>query len=105
MHIIELTELETLIRFNAPIAIFDVRKPKAREADPALIAGAVPRPYDDVPSWTAEVTGKTVVCYCVHGHEVSQAAVMQLRRDGVDAYYLRGGLDGWKERSGALTTP
>lgn len=104
MHVIELMELETLIRFNASIVIIDVRKPKARAADPSLIAGAVLRPHDDVPSWAGEVIGKTVVCYCVHGHEVSQAAVMQLRRDGVDAYYLRGGLDAWKERSGSLTT-
>jgi Fe-Mn family superoxide dismutase len=37
-----------------------------------------------------------VVVYCVHGHEVSRATALRLRSAGVNARYLRGGIDGWR---------
>jgi Fe-Mn family superoxide dismutase len=36
-----------------------------------------------------------VVVYCVYGHEVGRATAMRLRAAGVNARYLRGGIDGW----------
>lgn len=103
MYVIDTDELETLMRFGAKIRVVDVRKPKARETDTARIADAVDRPFDDVDSWSSESENDgIVICYCVHGHEVSQAAVAQLRKSGRNAYYLRGGLDAWKAESGPL---
>jgi Fe-Mn family superoxide dismutase len=37
-----------------------------------------------------------VVVYCVYGHEVGRSTAMRLRATGVDARFLRGGIDGWK---------
>jgi Fe-Mn family superoxide dismutase len=37
-----------------------------------------------------------VVVYCVYGHEVGRATAMRLRARGLDARFLRGGIDGWK---------
>lgn len=103
MYAISSQELETLIRFNAPVAIVDVRKPKARSEDASRIVGAVDRAFDDVPAWKDEFAATSaVVCYCVHGHEVSQRAVADLRHHGIAAYYLKGGLDRWKAESGPL---
>ena len=104
MHAIHTHELETLLGVGANIRIVDVRKPKARENDPARIAGAVDRPFDDLESWANETENdnRVVICYCVHGHEVSQGAVQKLRDAGRNAFYLRGGLDAWKAESGAL---
>ena len=45
---------------------------------------------------------RPVVCYCVRGHEVSQGACEELRRLGIDARYLEGGIDGWKATRGRL---
>ena len=41
--------------------------------------------------------GRPVVAYCVHGHEVSQGAAASLRRAGIKAAYLEGGIAEWKE--------
>jgi len=62
--------------------------PGARWADPAqLQRGAA--------SAVAAAPGEPVIAYCVHGHEVSRAAALQLRATGLDARFLVGGLDGW----------
>lgn len=60
--------------------------PGARWCDPAAVG-----------AWSAELpAGRDVVVYCVHGHEVSRATALRLRAAGVDARYLRGGIDGWQ---------
>lgn len=103
MHSITQDQLETLITFNAPLHVIDVRKKPAIESDPAMVRGATWQDYQDVPAWAETVgDGLPVVCYCVHGHEVSQSAVAKLRERGIDAYYLRGGFTAWQARSGPL---
>lgn len=104
MHSITQQELETLINFDAPVHVIDVRKKPAIEKDPAMIRGARWQDFQDVGSWADTVSdGKPVVCYCVHGHEVSQSAVAKLRERGVRAYYLREGFEAWQARSGPLS--
>jgi Fe-Mn family superoxide dismutase len=39
-------------------------------------------------------TDRKVIVYCVYGHEVGRAAALRLRARGVDAHFLRGGIDG-----------
>lgn len=96
-------ELETLIKFKAPLHIIDVRKKPAVEKEPAMIQGAQWQDFQDVRAWVGALAdGRPVVCYCVHGHEVSQSAVAKLREAGIDAYYLQGGLEAWQARSGPL---
>lgn len=96
-------QLETLIDFKSAIHVIDVRKKPAVEKEPAMIRGAVWQDYQDVSAWTSTVDdGCPVVCYCVHGHEVSQSAVNKLREYGIDAYYLKGGFETWQTRSGPL---
>ncbi len=103
LHLIEIAELETLLKFDAPITVIDVRKKPAVDAEPAAIRGAEWRAHDAVDTWAADLPdGVPVVCYCVHGHAVSQGAVAALRTKGHDAYYLRGGLEAWLHASGPL---
>ena len=40
--------------------------------------------------------GADVVVYCVYGHEVGRATALRLRSAGLNARYLRGGIDGWQ---------
>ena len=40
--------------------------------------------------------GQEVVVYCVYGHEVGRATALRLRAQGLNAKFLRGGIDGWK---------
>lgn len=60
--------------------------PGARWCDPALAA-----------DWAAELPAdRELVVYCVYGHEVGRATAMRLRAAGLNARYLRGGIDGWQ---------
>ena len=60
--------------------------PDARWCDPAAVA-----------AWAGELPAdREVVVYCVYGHEVGRATAMRLRAAGVNARYLRGGIDGWQ---------
>lgn len=82
----------------APLLI-DVRKAEAFSADDRLIVGASHRPPQDVARWQGELpAGRPVVAYCVHGHEVSQGVAAALRKAGMAASYLEGGIAGWKDK-------
>lgn len=69
--------------------VFDNAKtmlPQARWFDPAAVgqwAGELPR-------------DRELVVYCVYGHEVGRSTALRLRAAGLNARYLRGGIDGWQ---------
>jgi Fe-Mn family superoxide dismutase len=80
-----------------------VRKPEALRAEPATIPGAIWRSPFALADWSGELPGgRAVVVYCVHGHEVSRNTRDALRRQGLDAQLLRGGLEGWKAAGGEV---
>lgn len=59
--------------------------PGARWCDPAAVG-----------DWAGGLRGgRPVVVYCVYGHEVGRATALRLRAAGIDARFLRGGIDGW----------
>ena len=77
--------------------IFDVRRAGVFEQADALIPGAQWRDPAQVGSWGQQLrTGEPVIIYCVYGHEVGRATTMRLRAAGLDARFLRGGIDAWK---------
>lgn len=39
--------------------------------------------------------GKRIVVYCVKGGSVSQSVAERLRKEGLDALFLEGGLKAW----------
>ncbi len=81
----------------APLTI-DVRRQQRFEADDTMIVGAVRRDPDDIANWKGGLpTGRQIVVYCVHGHEVSQNAAKALRQAGLDATYLESGIVGWTD--------
>lgn len=81
---------------SAPM-LLDVRRDEAFGQDGGLIIGAVHRPPADVERWSRELASdRLVVAYCAHGHEVSQGVAASLKRAGIEAAYLEGGIAGWK---------
>jgi rhodanese-related sulfurtransferase len=83
---------------KAPLLI-DVRRATAFDADDQRIIGAARRLPDDLAGWSnALPKGRAVVAYCVHGHEVSQGVASALRKAGLQAAYLEGGIAAWKDR-------
>ena len=96
--------LHTLIVDQAEIAVLDVRRRPAFEAEPRVIPGAVWRKPEEVEIWADALNrNRSVVVYCVHGHEVSKAVVDRLRTLGFEAALLEGGIEAWKA-SGAPVT-
>jgi Fe-Mn family superoxide dismutase len=76
--------------------MLDVRRLPAHEQARTQLPGASWRDPTRVGLWAADVPrDRPVTVYCVHGHEVSRATALQLRAVGVDARFLRGGIDGW----------
>lgn len=77
--------------------VLDVRRAGAFEQADALIPGAQWQDPAQVNSWCVQLPkDKPVVVYCVYGHEVGRSTAMRLRAAGIDARFLRGGIDGWK---------
>ena len=84
---------------HAPL-IIDVRREAAFRAASNMIPGALRRDPESVARWAPEVpAASSVVVYCVHGHEVSQAVAAELARRGIQARYLEGGVAGWAEKA------
>ena len=93
------------------VTILDVRKKPAYEDDTVVIAGAAWRDPAMIDDWAPGLAGeldvdkdgdRPIVCYCVHGREVSQGAGAALRDLGIDARYLEGGIGDWKATGGRL---
>jgi rhodanese-related sulfurtransferase len=87
---------------SAPILI-DVRRAADFEADPALLPGSFRGDPEDWGSWAVTLPpGRDIVVYCVHGRQVSQDAAEGLRRVGLRARHLTGGIAEWRERAGPI---
>ena len=83
---------------DAP-ALFDISPTAAYEAADRIIIGAIRCLPEDIATWSRELTGgRPIVVYCADGHQVSRGAADMLRRLGIDARYLAGGIGDWVER-------
>jgi superoxide dismutase, Fe-Mn family len=84
--------------------VLDVRRLGMFEQADAVIPGARWHDPAEVAAWAGSLApDKPVVVYCVYGHEVGRSTAMRLRACGVDARFLRGGIDGWKASGRPLT--
>jgi Fe-Mn family superoxide dismutase len=77
--------------------VLDVRRAGMFEKAETVIAGASWRDPAAVAAWARDVPrDKEIVVYCVYGHEVGRATALRLRAQGVEARFLRGGIDAWQ---------
>ena len=82
----------------API-IVDVRPDADFAGASTLVAGAFHRSPDRIETWRADLAdGREIVACCMHGGETSQGVAEKLRRMGVEAYFLEGGIAAWTEQ-------
>jgi rhodanese-related sulfurtransferase len=95
--------LMSLLKTPRRPVVVDVRKRPAFEAAPATLPGAVWRDPHAVEQWAAELPPDClVVVYCVHGHEVSRGVRNALRRRGVMAGIIEGGIEGLRAAGGPV---
>ena len=87
------SELKQRLDGGEPPEILDVREPWEHEL--CAIPGARLIPMDQLVARVGELDSeREVVVYCHHGQR-SAAVVHWLRRQGIPAVNLRGGIDGW----------
>ncbi len=81
----------------AKATLLDVRRAGMYDQASTLIAGAAWRDPAQVAEWAGKIDpGRDVVVYRVYGHEVGRATALRLRAAGVNARFLRGGIDAWQ---------
>jgi rhodanese-related sulfurtransferase len=94
---IQPTELKALLDSGRPVLLVDVRQPEEHAF--CALPGSVLIPLGELMARVGEVQpdeGATVVVYCHHGvRSLSGAAI--LRRAGVEAASLAGGIDRWSQ--------
>jgi Fe-Mn family superoxide dismutase len=84
--------------------LLDVRRAGVFEQAATMLPGADRRDPATVAQWAAELPPeRPVVVYCVYGHEVGRATALRLRAAGLNARYLRGGIDGWQSAGRPLS--
>ena len=87
----------------ANAVLLDVRRAGVFEQAKTMIPGARWCDPARVDEWSSELPAdREVIVYCVYGHEVGRATAMRLRATGLNARYLRGGIDGWQAAGQAL---
>ncbi|MBY5412556.1 superoxide dismutase [Rhizobium leguminosarum] len=61
-----------------------------------MLPDAIVRPSETIAGWADELPrDKPIVVYCIYGFQVSGDAVAELRRRGLDARALAGGIAAW----------
>jgi rhodanese-related sulfurtransferase len=90
-------DLRALVGGPFAPTILDVRKRDAFDRAAHVLPTARWRDHTQAETWADSLpSGASVVLYCVHGHQVSQAAAAVLRERGILAQVLRGGYDAWQ---------
>jgi rhodanese-related sulfurtransferase len=99
---ISISDLRSALSAFPPPQLLDVRRPPAFAANPVVIPRAFRCPPEEVAGVTSKLEPwRTVIVYCVHGHDVGRGAALLLRERGFDARFLDGGLEAWRDAGGA----
>lgn len=89
----------------AKACVVDVRRAGVFEQAAETLPGATWRDPTRVAEWASLLPrDQEIVVYCVYGHEVGRSTAMQLRAQGLNARFLRGGIDEWT-RAGSPLSP
>ena len=100
---ISVDELRRRVGTPACPPLFDVRREAVYRKSDRIIPTAVWRDHRLAANWAETLpTGGEVIVYCVHGHQVSQAAAALLRGAGRPTRFLEGGIEAYREAGGPL---
>ena len=81
------------------ICIIDVRRKAYFDASPETSPGATWHDPAQADEWSKTLPkDKKIVFYCVKGGQVSQSIAEKAQNDQLDACYLEGGINGYKQK-------
>ncbi len=93
---IDIEALTSLLANSTSVTLIDVRRMTDVEAVPKIIQGAAWRDPENIDAWAEQLpVGKRTVVYCVKGGSVSRSVADRLKKEGLDAVFLEGGLKKW----------
>lgn len=85
--------------------IIDVRRAGIYSNAETVIPNAQWRDPEHIDQWMHEIPrDREILVYCIHGHEVSRNCAIRLSANGLNARFLKGGLEAWQS-SGYLLSP
>lgn len=88
---------------RAEFDVLDVRRDAPFDAAADMIEGASRADPEQVAEWASRLrSSRKVAVYCVYGHEVGQSTAALLRKRGIDALWLEGGIEQWKQEGRPL---
>jgi Fe-Mn family superoxide dismutase len=97
--------LRDLLSKQNDVVVLDVRLEEDLAKGWDLLPNALYRRPQDVEVWARDLPkDRPIVAYCVYGFQVSRDAVTILRKHGIDARSLSGGIASW-HAIGAPTVP
>jgi rhodanese-related sulfurtransferase len=83
---------------SAPV-ILDVRAQEVFDADERMVVGAIRPRAEHIPQWLSDLPkGRGVVVYCHDGGANSRGIETALRRSGIPAAWLDGGVAQWQRQ-------
>jgi Fe-Mn family superoxide dismutase len=96
-HCLSPQQLRARLAGPEPPLLIDVGRRPGFVCDPTPQPGAVWRDPEAIEMWAGALPRRReVVVFCVHGHSVGRDVRDTLRRRGIDAAMLAGGLTAWQ---------
>jgi Fe-Mn family superoxide dismutase len=94
-------ELRSKLAQHIDLVLLDVCLAEDLPRRPDMLPGARFVLAEDFDHWAPELPrDRPVIVSCMYGFQVSEDAATELRRRGVDAYKLAGGLSAWRAMDG-----
>ena len=103
MRTIAVDELAEALE-HPDIVLLDVRRAADFASDALVIPGAMRRDPQAIERWVESVPKeRPVVIYCARGGSVSNSVLDRLLQEGIQARYLEGGIEGWRQSGREVT--
>ncbi len=88
---------------NEATVVLDVRRDNDYETSDEIVPGATWKDPTKIDEWIDSVSkDKQVIIYCVRGGGVSTSVIDRLNKGGINACYIEGGIEGFKDAGGVV---
>ena len=99
-------EVKAMLDAGKPVQIIDARPRHYMSRATEIMDGAVWRDPDRIAEWVGELKKEEpVVVFCAYGFHVGCRTALQLREQGFDATFMKGGHSAWKAIGGNTKLP